>query len=242
MALGRIDLGRGIVVSMPGASPRKPLRRDARDSRERLILAAERLFGERSIDGVSLREINKAAGQKNASGLRYHFGTKMDLVAGVWRHRLPALEARRQAMLAQMRASGGTSDLRQILSAMVMPLIELLDNGRNERSYVRFVAQLYSHPSIREEEFASPGFRETHRLAQRLLAADFPADLVRQRLGQLVGHLVHALADLENRIVKQARPAAPRRTELFVSNLLDTAVGALTAPVSPTTAALLRRH
>lgn len=227
---------------MPGAPPRRDLRRDARDSRQRLILAAERLFGERGIDGVSLREINQAAGQKNASGLQYHFGTKTNLVAAVWRHRLPEIEAQRQAMLAEMKASGGTADLRRILGAMVMPFVEQLDSGRNERSYVRFIAQLHSHPSIREEAFASPGFRETHRMAQRLLAEDFPANLVRQRLGQLVGHLVHALADLENRIVKRAKPATRGRTELFVSNLLDTAVGALTAPVSPATAALLQRH
>ena len=227
---------------MPAAPPRRPLRRDARDSRQRLIVAAERLFGERGIDGVSLREINRAAGQKNASGLQYHFGTKADLIAAVFRHRQPEIEARRQAMLKQMKASGGTSDLRQTLRAMVVPFAEQLDSGGNQRSYVRFVAQLYRHPSIREAEFASAGYRETYRLAQRLLRAEWPADLVKQRLGLLVGHLVHALADLETRVAKRAKPAAPRRIELFVSDLLDTAVGALTAPVSPATSALLRRH
>src|SRR5215475_2396856 len=162
---------------MPRAFPRSALRRDARDSRERLILAAEWLFAERGIDGVSLREINRAAGQKNASGLQYHFGTKVDLIAAVWRHRLPEIEGRRQAMLKQMKASGGTSDLRQILSAMVVPFAEQLDSGRNERSYVRFVAQLYGHPSIREGEFASAGYRETYRLAQRRLGSELPAGL-----------------------------------------------------------------
>ena len=224
---------------MPADSARRPLRRDARDSRERLILAAERLFGERGIDGVSLREINQAAGQKNASGLQYHFGTKTDLVAAVWRHRLPEIEARRQAILKQKKASGRTSELRQILNAMIVPFAEQLDTGRNERSYVRFVARLHSHPLIQEAEFASPGYRETYRLVQRWLAAELPDDLVRQRLGQLVGYFVHALADLETRIVKRAGPATPGRAELFVSNLLDTAVGALSAPVSPGTAALL---
>lgn len=227
---------------MANASSRTSLRSDARDSRRRLILAAERLFGERGIDGVSLREINRAAGQKNASGLQYHFGTKTDLIAAVWRHRLPEIEGRRQAMLKRMKAAGGTAELREILSAMIVPFTEQLDSGRNERSYVRFVARLHSHPLVRESEFASAGYRETYRLAQRRLAAELPATLVKQRLGRLVGYFVHTLADLESRIVKQARPAAPRRTELFISNLLDTAVGALTAPVSPTTAALLRRH
>lgn len=226
---------------MPAAPRRTLLRRDTRDSRERLILAAERLFAERGIDGVSLREINRAAGQKNASGLQYHFGTKADLIEAVWSHRLPKIEARRGAMLEQMKASGGMSDLRQLLAAMMMPFAEQLDSGRNERSYVRFVAQLYGHPSIRDSEFASAGFRKAHRAAGRLLAAKLPAALAKQRLGLLIGHIIHALADLESRMARHARPAAAGKIELFVADLLDTAVGALTAPVSPATAALLRR-
>jgi AcrR family transcriptional regulator len=220
---------------------RRPLRRDARDSRDRLILAAERLFAERGLDGVSLRELNQAAGQKNVSGLQYHFGTKADLLAAVFAHRVPEIEARRQAMLAQMKAAGGMSDLRLVLDAMVVPFAEQLDSGKNERAYVRFVAQLYSHPSIREFDLSSAGYRETYRAAQRLLSAEFPAKLVKQRLGLQVGHFVHALANLESRVVRHGRPATPKRVQLFVNDLLDTAVGALTAPVSPTTATLLPR-
>jgi AcrR family transcriptional regulator len=220
---------------------RRPLRRDARDSRDRLILAAERLFAERGIDGVSLRELNQAAGQKNVSGLQYHFGTKADLLAAVFAQRVPEIEARRQGMLAQMKAAGGMSDLRLVLDAMVVPFAEQLDSGKNERAYVRFVAQLYGHPSIREFDLSSAGYRETYRAAQRLLSAEFPAKLVKQRLGLQVGHFVHALANLEGRVVRHGRLATPKRVQLFVNDLLDTAVGALTAPVSPTTATLLRR-
>src|SRR6266851_4179184 len=140
---------------------RKPLRRDARDSRDRLILTAERLFAERGIDGVSLRARNLAAGQKNVSGLQYHFGTKAGLLAAVFGYRVPEIEARRQAKL------------------------------------------------------------------------------VKQRLGLQVGHFVHALADLEGRVVRQGRPVTPKRIQLFVNDLLNTAIGALTAPVSPATTVLL---
>ncbi len=229
---------------MPHSSPKRrsrPTRRDGRDSRERLILAAERLFAERGIDGVSLREINQAAGQKNVSGLQYHFGTKADLLAAVFAHHAPENEARRRAMLDEMKAAGRTSDLRLILNAMVVPFVERLDSGKNERAYVRFVAQLYSHPSIREFDLSSAGYRETYRAAERLLEVKLPGRLARQRLALVVGHIIHALADLESRLVKQGRPATPERIELFVNDLLDTAVGALTVPVSPATAALLRR-
>ena len=45
-----------------------------------LIETAERLFAERGIDNVSLREINRAAGQKNVAALHYHFGTRESLL------------------------------------------------------------------------------------------------------------------------------------------------------------------
>jgi AcrR family transcriptional regulator len=219
----------------------KPERRDEFDSRKRLISAAERLFAERGIDGVSLREINQAAGQKNVSALHYHFGTKVDLLAAIWTHRVPEIEVRRRTMLEEIKGAGKTSDLRLVLGAMVVPFAEQLDAGHNQRAYVRFVAQLYSHPSIREFDLSSAGYRETLRLAQRLLSGRLPAKLAKQRLALMVGHFIHALADFESRVVEQARPATPKRTQLFVNDLLDTAVGALTAPVSPTTKALLRR-
>ena len=48
-----------------------------------LIETAERLFAEKGIDNVSLREINRAAGQKNVAALHYHFGTRESLLEAI---------------------------------------------------------------------------------------------------------------------------------------------------------------
>ena len=53
----------------------------SQQTREELILAAERLFSEFGIDAVSLRQINAAAGQRNSSAAHYHFGSKDALIA-----------------------------------------------------------------------------------------------------------------------------------------------------------------
>ncbi len=39
-----------------------------------IIRAAERLFAAQGIDGVSLREINRSAGQSNTGAVQHHFG------------------------------------------------------------------------------------------------------------------------------------------------------------------------
>ena len=43
------------------------------ETRDQIIRAAEELFAARGIDGVSLREINRAAGQSNTGAVQYHF-------------------------------------------------------------------------------------------------------------------------------------------------------------------------
>ncbi len=56
---------------------------------------AERLFAERGIDGVSLREIGKAAGSRNTGVAHYYFGDKQHLVDAIIARRSPSLHARR---------------------------------------------------------------------------------------------------------------------------------------------------
>ncbi len=48
-----------------------------------LMDTAELLMGERGIDGVSLREISAASGQKNYNSVQYHFGSKKGLVEAI---------------------------------------------------------------------------------------------------------------------------------------------------------------
>ena len=76
------------------------------DTREALILAAERLIAEFGIDGVSLRQINTEAGQRNSSAAHYHFGSKDALIRSIYEYRLGSVNSRRQALLDAVRADG----------------------------------------------------------------------------------------------------------------------------------------
>ena len=65
----------------------------------KIILAAERLFGDKGIDAVSLRQINIAAGQKNSSATHYHFGNKETLINAIYDYRMASVNRRRLALL-----------------------------------------------------------------------------------------------------------------------------------------------
>src|SRR5690348_15673441 len=90
----------------------------------RLVDAAERLFAERGIDAVSLREINAAAGQRNSTALQYHFGDRAGLLKAVLAKHRPEIEARRHQLLDEYEARGPLPQadaLRSLAAALVRP-------------------------------------------------------------------------------------------------------------------------
>src|SRR5688572_22207197 len=91
-------------------------------ARAALVESAERLFAERGIEGVSLRDVSKAAGQRNNSAAQYHFDDRHGLVAAVYEHRMRRVDARRHAFLAAL----DELDVRGLVEATVIPLLDVV--------------------------------------------------------------------------------------------------------------------
>ncbi|MEW6271573.1 MAG: helix-turn-helix domain-containing protein [Thermodesulfobacteriota bacterium] len=209
-------------------------------ARERMIVAAERLFAERGIGEVSLREIGAAAGQRNNGAAQYHFGTKAGLVRAIVEYRMRPLNQRRLQLLAELDAASRGGDLRALVVALVQPLAESLAGARTH--WARFLAQAFAEPGaaflgeLERPEMA--GLREVVTRLDAALAA-LPAALREDRLGLAGTLLIHAVAQWERRLAGRGR----RSVELPVlaADLVDALVAVLAAPVSPATKALLTR-
>ena len=75
-------------------------------TRELLMMAAERLFALNGVEGVTLREIQLAAGQANSSVITYHFGSQAGLVRALLEFRYRTINARRAELLRGHRTAG----------------------------------------------------------------------------------------------------------------------------------------
>jgi AcrR family transcriptional regulator len=132
----------------------------------KLIVTAERLFGEHGIEGVSLRQIILRSNQANNSAIQHHFGTKGGLLQAAYEMRLPKLDAARRHRLEALSRKD-RQDLRRIMTATLMPILQVLSEAEQE-SYAMFM------------------LRMTHRVQRtdpRVLAADLmPASLELQSL------------------------------------------------------------
>ena len=200
-----------------------------------LLLAAERLFAEHGLDGISLRQISIEAGSSNNSAIRYHFGSKDDLLHAIFSYRLNDLMERR----ALLRARANPDDLRAQLEAHIVPLIELAE--KPDSSYVSFVQQLQRAGAVEvlmHQPDASKSQEEFAFGMQRLLP-HIPEPARSMRIQQAQDFGVHLAAERE-RAIRRGDAVVP--FALFVSGVVDGITGFLEAPASAETDRLISRE
>lgn len=112
------------MARLDSAPPEAPIRTAAA---EQLKQAALRLFAEKGVDGVTVREIAAAAGQKNHGAVGYYFGSKEALVREVIMDGAVELERLRNEALDGLEALGGPGTVREVVDVLVFPASTLKD-------------------------------------------------------------------------------------------------------------------
>lgn len=211
-------------------------RRDDRlESAERLIEAAERLIGEHGVHGVSLREISRAAGQRNNYAVQYHFGDFAGLMQAIRQRRMPEVERRRAELLSVAHKEGRLRNTRTLTELLHLPVIQHR-SANGERHFARFVLAMLTSPDVAN---FGEGFFESMPIGTHVLELlqslypEIPIGLVLERQ-RLIGIMV--LTSLFNSRPGYDRPAYDAA---LIDNVLDMASAAFAAPVGPQVAAML---
>ena len=203
-------------------------------TREKLLDTATLLFAERGIRSVALAEIVREAGQRNASAVHHHLGSRDDVLLAVLQRHVPALRDRRLELLELARA-GEPTDVRAAAEAVVCPMIELAQRGWRERAYLQIGAEVLATfdqatPEIRHlllHETAGP--EAMALLAER--CPPLPPEVWRERAALGTAFVARAAADRARRVDrKSAEREQLLDDERFVAELTSMFVGAMTAP------------
>lgn len=114
---------------------RRKLIRSESATKVQILDAAIRLFGERSFDTVSLRDITAAA-NANLGAVNYHFSSKLNLIREVLKALAAPINERRISSLAEYEASlkGARPDLETLIRLLVEPFVRSA-RSKNTRGY-----------------------------------------------------------------------------------------------------------
>jgi len=210
--------------------------RDSEETRAQLIRAGERLFAERGIGAVSLREITREAGQRNATALQYHFGDRRGLVRAILAKHAPSEEAQRHAMLDELEARSRVS-AREWVQVLVVPAAAKLADRDGGRDYLRLMAELMNRPDPKFDRKSLEDGRSSINRWRKQIAPLMPEPSV-DRLHRRFT----ALRIMYFELARRAESSRRRDDRLFVSHLVDLITAILIGPLSEETAAVLHER
>jgi AcrR family transcriptional regulator len=197
-------------------------------TRERLLAAAEELYGGQGIDAVSLREIQRASGVKNATALQYHFGDRAGLLTAVLEKHSHDVELRRHALLDRYEATGD-HDVRALAEALVQPLGAKLAESPGGCAYLCIYADLMN----RRQPILPPGDLEDH--GDSIVRWRQLVDPFLDRTAARVHRRLVVIRFVIGELARRAATAPHTDDRVFISQLIDLVVAMLTAAASPET-------
>jgi AcrR family transcriptional regulator len=111
------------------------------DTKQKILDAAEELFGEIGYSATSMRNIISTAGV-NLAAIHYHFGSKEDLLDHVIRRKLDPINQHRLQLLDQFETEAAPEcpPIDKILDAFLVPAILAEKN----RSFVKFMGRIHA--------------------------------------------------------------------------------------------------
>lgn len=173
------------------------------ETRQRILIAAEALFAEYGLHGVSLRQITSKAGA-NLAAVNYHFYDKESLCREIITQRIRPINATRLEALgqAESRLADAPVPLVEIMEIMAHPLFIC---GNNPIAYNpasrRLLGRIFTEPLPFSTDIQStemqPAMTRFGQAIRRHVPSLSPQDFV-WRYSFVVGAMHHAMATLHD--------------------------------------------
>lgn len=201
-------------------------------TRERLMRAAERLFAQRGVDGVSIRDITNDAGV-NSAAIHYHFGSKAGLVQAILDWRAAEVGRRRARWLARLEAAPAPT-LRDVVEALVVPTAEMaLGTESGGRYHIGFLAAVLANPALMPLVIeAFEPHTERFRALLARVTPHLPPDVRELRLALAKDMVNRVLGQPDGPVRRWIALRAPGADAPLTERLVDFLVGAFAAPAT----------
>lgn len=197
------------AAEMANTSTRRGPRTDI-DTRALIIDTAERLFGDATIDAVSMRAVAREAGL-GTRAVTYHFPSKSDLVEAVLKRRLPVVAAATSEGLAALIERKPAPSVRDLVETILTPYVDLL--AKEPRPVLRWI-KVFNQLALTEDqvwtdEFGiAPSFPELFLAAASRALPDISDENVQRRAAIAMYSMISMLASADR--AAYGHPLGPR--------------------------------
>jgi AcrR family transcriptional regulator len=209
-----------------------PDTRPRSDAAEHLKAVARLLFAGRGVDGVTVREIAEAAGQKNHAAVGYHFGSKDALVREIVVDGAVLIDRRRNDWLDRLEAEGGPRTVREIVDVLIYAGVDMAPGG-GENGYSRFVVMLgMTHRQFFMDTIAgrwNAGYLRCLEHLRRLMP-DMPAAMKNQRFVFMGAYLGGVLAAREAELADASREHPSWQSDATLAHFARTMTALIEVP------------
>ncbi len=191
-----------------------------------------RLFAERGVDGITVRDIAEAAGQKNHAAVGYHFGSKEALIRELIIDGASLIDQRRNQWLDDLEADGGPRSVRQVVDILIYASLNLCQAG-TEETYNRFIVLLgMSHRPLFMDVVAgrwNVGYQRCLGHLRRLMPA-MSETRKNQRFVFMLGYIGSVLAMRETELADRSRDHPTWAADETLSHFAATVTALIEAP------------
>lgn len=208
-----VQPGRDRRVVHAAAVTSTPTRRGPRtdiDTRAEIVDTAERMFGDATIDAVSMRAVAREAGLGTRS-VTYHFPSKRDLVAAVLNRRLPEVAQATTEGLTVLIERRTAPSVRDVVEAILTPYVNML--REDPRGVLRWI-KVFNQLALTEDRIwtdehgVDPSFTDLFLAAAVRALPDIGDDKVQRRAAIAMYSMITMLASADR--AAYGRPLGPR--------------------------------
>ena len=168
---------------------------EARETHERILEAAQKLFAEKGLEATSVRDITAEA-DCNVAAVNYHFGGKENLYLESFRAMLGPLRDQRMAMMDELMSREPSPTLEEYLAGFAEGFLEPLVGDSLGRRFMLFVSREISDQNLPEgfflDEFIRPLITRAIASLDRAGVALTPEQSF-YCVFSLIGQLLHAV-------------------------------------------------
>lgn len=203
-------------------------------TQNKIKVAAQKLIAEKGMDGVSVREIVAAAGQKNMASLHYYFRTKEDLARVLLLDAADVIDAKRVRLLDEAESEDGIKNVREVLDIFISSAVLPDDDPRSNSNVRLFLQTFQSDAAFVQKTIAKSGDIGYFRCLMYLkeMMGHLDEKTMKRRIYLMQNYVFNVLAARERAKSTVGLEAPLWEGEGMMNELLVTAENLLIGPVA----------